>query len=499
MKKGVIKCGLLLALPIMLGLSLSVCSDTNALKYNQDLLPFSYPVAPGINLGIQLYRPLRFSVEGMSNWMTNDDNDFSIRLKADDYYYYNLRFDDSKCIYSNHHSLNGSTNSAISNYSFPYFLRPTDDSFSMSDFPSGNYICNTDSHVPNLDIDSIPPYSFGQPNLRSYVPYRFDHNSAFLRSTVSKDGLNQSAKLDMTSLAGSRPLPGYFHFLDFPIGYSTKFFASGSTLEFKGEWLFDSGTGSEELYVNPNGTVTLTAVFYRDYSAYLTHNASSSIYRVVNVNCSFSKSQNPNPDEAPWIFSYDCPVTVPIDSSLSGFTILFDGGDTSDHISRPFLMIGYLRSWLIDSSIVITDGDDSSASSDDSFFANVFIGNASNAPGYAGNSGIPDYDSSLSNLFDFSFLNPFQSIFGMFSGGDNTCVHIPTIANMIYLEDDTVCPVFSSDIKSITTPIISLSSMMLLFGFAVRWLGARSGNFIEDSGGEDWGHYHFQNKFRRKS
>ena len=41
--------------------------------------------------------------------------------------------------------------------------------------------------------------------------------------------------------------------------------------------------------------------------------------------------------------------------------------------------------------------------------------------------------------------------------------------------------------------------MMIIFGFTVRWLGARSGNFIEDSGGIDSGGYHFENKFRRKT
>lgn len=108
-----------------------------------------------------------------------------------------------------------------------------------------------------------------------------------------------------------------------------------------------------------------------------------------------------------------------------------------------------------------------------------------------------DWLCDLSNLFNFNFVNPFAPIFQMFSD-NNSCASIPNVAGMLHSTETEVCPWFDSSIRNIVTPVLGLSSMMLVFGFAVRWLGSRSGNFIEDSGGVDSGGYHFENKFRRK-
>lgn len=76
-------------------------------------------------------------------------------------------------------------------------------------------------------------------------------------------------------------------------------------------------------------------------------------------------------------------------------------------------------------------------------------------------------------LFSFSVFNPFGGIFGLFSDG---CVSIPTIGGMLNKPDATYCPWFSSNIRSVLTPVLGLSASMLLFGFVVRWLSGNSGD-----------------------
>lgn len=76
-------------------------------------------------------------------------------------------------------------------------------------------------------------------------------------------------------------------------------------------------------------------------------------------------------------------------------------------------------------------------------------------------------------LFSFSVFNPFGGIFGLFSDG---CISIPTIGGMLNKPDATYCPWFSGSIRSILTPVLGLSSSMLLFGFVVRWLSGNSGD-----------------------
>lgn len=106
-----------------------------------------------------------------------------------------------------------------------------------------------------------------------------------------------------------------------------------------------------------------------------------------------------------------------------------------------------------------------------------------------------DFLCQLSNLFNFSMINPFAPIFGLFTD-QNQCAQIPTIAGMIHSEETHVCPWFNSTTRNIVTPVLGLASMMLIFGFTVRWLGARSGNLFEDSMETD--HFSFSNKYGRK-
>jgi len=84
------------------------------------------------------------------------------------------------------------------------------------------------------------------------------------------------------------------------------------------------------------------------------------------------------------------------------------------------------------------------------------------------NQGKEDSDKAQ-GIFNFSVLNPFEPLFQLFSPND--CVDIPTISNMVHSEDSKYCSWFPSSVRVLLTPVFGFASVMLLFGFVVRWLG----------------------------
>lgn len=80
-----------------------------------------------------------------------------------------------------------------------------------------------------------------------------------------------------------------------------------------------------------------------------------------------------------------------------------------------------------------------------------------------------DQSNKLGNLFSFTAFNPFSGLFGLFTGG--SCKPIPTIGKMLNKPDASYCPWFPDNVRSILTPVLGISSMMLIFGFFIRWLG----------------------------
>jgi len=84
------------------------------------------------------------------------------------------------------------------------------------------------------------------------------------------------------------------------------------------------------------------------------------------------------------------------------------------------------------------------------------------------NQGQEDADKAK-GIFNFNVLNPFEPLFKLFS--PNQCVSIPTLASMVGSEETQYCSWFSQSTRSILTPAFGIVSIMLLFGFVVRWLG----------------------------
>lgn len=74
---------------------------------------------------------------------------------------------------------------------------------------------------------------------------------------------------------------------------------------------------------------------------------------------------------------------------------------------------------------------------------------------------------SLAKFFKFSVVDPFSYLFSMFS--DDSCVDIPIIASMLS-SSPHVCSWWDSSVRSVLTPVFSVGSTMLLWGFVVSWL-----------------------------
>ncbi len=88
------------------------------------------------------------------------------------------------------------------------------------------------------------------------------------------------------------------------------------------------------------------------------------------------------------------------------------------------------------------------------------------------NQGNEDADQ-MAGLFDFTFVNPFYFLAAGFTPG-NTCVSIPTIAGMLNTDQTTFCPFFSQETRNIVTPVLTMFTMIILFGFLVSWLGGNA-------------------------
>lgn len=90
--------------------------------------------------------------------------------------------------------------------------------------------------------------------------------------------------------------------------------------------------------------------------------------------------------------------------------------------------------------------------------------------------GMPDLEDAQGNWTDsfmnaihFSLLNPFIPLYSLFLP-PSQCASIPTVATMIHSEQNRICPLYPDWVYPITTPVIGIVSMMLLFGFLMRWL-----------------------------
>lgn len=85
------------------------------------------------------------------------------------------------------------------------------------------------------------------------------------------------------------------------------------------------------------------------------------------------------------------------------------------------------------------------------------------------NQGSEDADKAA-GIFNFHLVNPFEPLFALFRSPDS-CASIPTLARWVHSETTTVCSWWSADVRTTLTPVFGIASIMILFGFFIRWLG----------------------------
>lgn len=456
-------CGLLSALFITLGLSLSInLNDTSALKHDITAIPYFVPQNSSNNVNTNasipaFYQPLTMrSTESIAFKPLN---------------YMKLTQSGSQCSYLRTvdiNELNTTSSYYQARYNGTYYV----DFFDYREAVQSVAECNPLGEVSNLNNSSVPG------NISHYIPYRYPYDGLYVSDTYIENGFHRGAKLDFAELFVNNQLPSTFTYIQIPFGIASSgigSITSGRNISFEGEFMFDSDNpDTDEFILNSSSSFTLRYEGYKNQADFTSQNMTS-----ASVTCSYSVSRNTNQDEYPWILDYTCPFVSPVDFTDGhiGFYLQITGNPIWTY---PSIV------WLYESAIVVTDND--RTPSDQPFSDFQVQGNDSDeAPGSAAVSeNETDWFQSLINLFSFNFLNPFAPIFNLFSNQDS-CAQIPTISGMIHSEETEVCPWFNSTVRNITTPVLGLASMMLIFGFAVRWLGSSSGNLFEDSGSHDVG------------
>lgn len=87
------------------------------------------------------------------------------------------------------------------------------------------------------------------------------------------------------------------------------------------------------------------------------------------------------------------------------------------------------------------------------------------------------------NIFSFNILNPFEGFFGGFIS-PSSCASIPIIASWLNTNQTTYCSWWSPTVINTLTPVFTVVTLMVLFGFIVSWLrGDGSYSIFHPSGG----------------
>lgn len=479
MKRSIKLCfGVLSVFFTIFGLSLNVSSDVSALKYAYNAFPI------------------------YNEWLTTYDSEDPSSVEARDISkLFNLRFGFNSgfpVVYDrlvSNDNFDFCESSSLFKQSFTSTSNSSDNSITLQS--SRNFSRNTiynkfDSclieyakpFATSWKYDSIYTSSYnmvdGVPTKFVDIPTMFIENRLEFNSTNRLNLYNMQIPLTLSDDLSSYP--------------------AGTKLEWDFGFVEDSTFDDLEFSDNFSVTMSFQYLTSSDPSTFVSSYVDTSLNP---ISCSINRDFKTFTDDGEWRIyyigaSFHCEWITPSEVNFLRPTVYFLPTNNS---SDPFVSTG---DRLYFSASYFTTYNDPTWSG---LYANDPPSGSEieESPGYYQLYGYPeqsgcqpgDFLCDLSSLFSFDFLNPFRGLFDLFSD-QSSCASIPILASMIHSEETQVCPWFSSEVRNIVTPVLGLSSMMLLFGFVVRWLGARSGNFIEDSGGVDSGGLHFQNKFRRK-
>lgn len=486
--KGVNKCyGLLLVFFIMLGLSLNISLDVSALKYQIDTLPFWIPINSSLNPNFAQFQNFSVTVE--------DTFDVSFMYQFPVFSYGS---DDSfNCNFIGHQTLPLVSYSSRNNLATYYY------GF------SGTYgqLSGYDPCLSILPLDN--PYSINTgsvpgdfSNLASNLkPYRVKTSGIYRTSSgvLSETGVTSSTKFDLMSIFNqnvsdgfSNHSPDYIESMVIPFGYPKNYsdLSFGDSLLFEGDFIID-GDNPDLFELDSMTSVSLK--FLPVFSS------GSGTPEYGSCSNSISSIDIDDTGVPVYLLHYSCSFTLPnYDYSVVfpyfQLSVNFVYGNDYDPSIPEYTKIFSL---IFDSSYVVTNNDWTDGGS----FSYGLVGSdVKNSLGSIYHSSVDssetDFFGSITNLFNFSFINPFIPIFGMFANSDS-CVNIPILSGLLHSNSSQVCPFFDSNVRNILTPVFTLSSMMLVFGFAVRWLGSGSGNMFTDDIKDTGGNYSLFNKYRR--
>lgn len=467
------KCfGLLLLLSIMVGLSLSVFSEnTNAIQYSVDSF-MAHPFLGQDSLSIKLTENIPDLHPRNASHLNSDYSSSNNKCKYRPNYGYSnpgYSYSSTDIVYSG---------SFLPPWTIPNYS-PTDSQRCNSMYPFGysdDYIS-----VPSYDSDSVP-FTMSI-NVSSMLPYNYMYNIIPFNNVRTVDGVDYYSRFDISELLQNTTHPGdseFTYYLDkihsfsLPLNFdaSLESFEVGDNITLAGRLDFSEGLTESEA---SNLFAELRVVdISNDYSG----------FSPFTIPCTLSYFVNGSNNSVSFYCSGNVPSGRALESGLYNFSFYFGASTSGSPISatpQSLTFSDFMFTFFNDPD---TYGGSGSISGNGSF-PNV-------APGIARvDSENADWFSSLTNLFGFSFINPFAPLFNMFTD-QSQCASIPILAGMLHAESSFYCPWFSSETRSILTPVLSIASVMLIFGFAVRWLSSSSGNMFEDQTTHKWGNTQFK-------
>lgn len=354
----------------------------------------------------------------------------------------------------------------------PHWSYPANDSLA---------ICNTvvpygtDFEYNNQEV-KIPKYddqsNLKKINVNSMLPWNFMFSRMPFSGYREIDGVEYSARFDLSDLFGNLSKDNNAEDYEFyndiinrvslPLSFDSSLedIQAGTTIQISGAIEFSEGLTTLEWN-------NLGIEFHLNSVARDGQNGSQR-----GVSDCVKSDQNLNPNRMEFICTGSIPANIDAGRYNFDFHLYREQGN-----SYPYPAISATKQHIYFDTMSIILNDDDTPGGDGDFYVQGSFPNV--APGVPEYHSDPNLIGTLTNLFGFSFINPFYPLFNMFTSGSQ-CANIPILAGMLNSNETTYCSWFSSTTRDILTPVLSISAMMLIFGFAVRWLGSSSGNMTED-------------------
>ena len=366
-------------------------------------------------------------------------------------------------------------------YSLSYFDTLINSGFHNSDL--NNFRCknmlafgsssdSTTFSVPEFDTGTIPLDR--RINATSMLPYHYMFSNLYFNTDRVVDGLHYTSGFDLSELLPQEPHSGDGD--DDRVFYTSKIKSASFNLNFNSS-LEKINAGSSVVFDGSfvtGSSLSSSSLSSLDLKFYLNH-AGSQYSSICYISQSVENSNQ---------IDYSCSLTNSSQYDFNSYIIYMVLSSSASSLSVSD------HSWNFNNIYITINGDSTYGGyggiSQTGSFPNV-------APGSSDVHNQVNYNASLSSLFGFSFLNPFGGLFALFSDS-SSCVSIPIIAGMLNAEETSYCPWFSSETRSILTPVLGVVGLMLVFGFAVRWLGSSSGNMFEDQTSHKWGNTQIKQK-----